>query len=147
MGFFDVDEYFWNAQPSLPSVLQRYQDIAMLIVRQRVVGSSGHIHRPTGGLRANYHDCHSRGAVSSTWYKSMVNTRIIHSASIWENPHFPMFCHACRDHVNLELVPDCPRQTQCVDEHMRLVVDYNAPTPLKPGNLTLYHYIVRSKEV
>ncbi len=118
----------------------------MLIVRQRVVGSSGHIHRPQGGLRANYHNCHSHGATSSTWYKSMINTRIVHSAR-FDNPHFPTFCDECQDPVTRKLLSGCPGHTWCVDEHMRRVRDYTAPVPLMPSNLSLYHYLLRSKEV
>jgi hypothetical protein len=72
MGFIDSDEYIVvkNSSTTLLEILSRYHDFGGLTLNWMMFGSSGHVHRPAGGLRKSYNKCYRNFHV-----KSFVNTK------------------------------------------------------------------------
>ena len=68
LAFLDSDEFIVvSNQTTLFAELNKYKRFGGLALSVRAFGSSGHVQRPPGGLRANYHrcreDCHVKSIV------------------------------------------------------------------------------------
>ncbi len=72
IGFLDSDEFIVvkNTSMKIPDVLKEYEHYGGLTLNWKVFGSSGHVHRPVGGVLPNYYKCSNNFHV-----KSIVNPR------------------------------------------------------------------------
>ena len=59
MGFLDSDEFIVLKEPgvNIPQFLSRYSEYGGLVINWMVIGSSGHVKHPEGGLLKNYNKC------------------------------------------------------------------------------------------
>ncbi|KAI7846321.1 hypothetical protein COHA_000158 [Chlorella ohadii] len=77
MGFVDVDEYIILRAdiPSLPELLQRYEQFGGLALFSKIFGTNGHKTRPAGGTRQGFTKC--APAMQKEYYKTIANLHYV----------------------------------------------------------------------
>jgi len=85
MAFLDTDELLAVKNESLGvlDVLEENKHYGGIALNWMLFGSSGHVHRPIGGVLASYRECTMYSHV-----KSIVNMQHVQSISSELNPHF-----------------------------------------------------------
>ena len=82
IGFIDTDEFIVikNHSLNIIDILTEYKDYGGLTLNWMVIGSNGHIKRPSGGTLRNYNRCGKNKHI-----KTIVNTKYVTSPS--GDPH------------------------------------------------------------
>ncbi|KAI7845969.1 hypothetical protein COHA_000515 [Chlorella ohadii] len=77
MGFVDADEYILLRPdiPSLPALLERFEQYGGLAVFSKSFGSSGHLTRPAVGTRLGFTKC--QPASKREYYKTIANLHYV----------------------------------------------------------------------
>lgn len=84
MGFIDTDEFIVikNRSSTIIDILNKYTGYGGLTLNSMLIGSSGHVKRPKGGILANYNKCQRNSVV-----KTIVATGKTTSVTASGNPH------------------------------------------------------------
>jgi hypothetical protein len=127
-ALIDADEYLMPSLDylHLPTFLLRFEGHCALTLNWRVIGSSNHTHRPSGGVIENYTNCYEKDDRFHLFVKYIVNPKMLDHMV---NPHTV----ACRD--------GSKPMTENV-EH------FGGPDihPINTDKVGLYHYILKSRE-
>ncbi|KAK9834848.1 hypothetical protein WJX81_003498 [Elliptochloris bilobata] len=88
IAFIDADEFFVlrdPSVPSLPALLEEFEDFGALAVNWQVVGSSGHVTKPAGGTLAAYTRCLPASRTANRHVKAIANMQYVRHAGV--DPH------------------------------------------------------------
>eukprot|EP00884_Botryococcus_braunii_P010942 jgi/Botrbrau1/1984/Bobra.0052s0027.1 len=129
MAFVDTDEFvvLTDNHSSLPHLLREYEKYGGLAINWRLIGSSGHVVRPPGGMLRNYNSCLPLQELQNNHIKTIANTRWVVKNGY--DPHTFVFDDG----------------HYAVDEDGEMVVSARTPT-IKDKRISLYHYVTRSLE-
>ena len=133
IGFWDVDEYVapvaTNGSSFVTFLMDEMMDVGGLALNWRIVGPSGHVTKPTGGVLENYQLCTPWEYHENEEIKSVVNTK--HVRKPLSDPHtfeYQPGYHAV----------DCLKQRVDGGRH---------PNGIKePPMYVLYHFVTKSWE-
>lgn len=86
IAFTDVDEFIVvvDKKKRIPEILQNYENFGGVSLNWMMFGSSGHIHKPPGGVIANYHKCYKHHHI-----KHIIRPE--HAVRCERNPHIFKF--------------------------------------------------------
>lgn len=138
MGFWDADEFLIPLDPgftSLPDFLTAFESVGGLAVSWRVVGPSGHVSRPQGGVLASYRTCTPWDYEDNAEIKSIVNVE--HALHPTSDPHSFVYkegFHAVDAEGNVAQGTRNPAVHAAWRERGT------------PPRLALYHYVTKSEE-
>ncbi|GAB4813823.1 hypothetical protein N2152v2_000869 [Parachlorella kessleri] len=127
LGFWDVDEFLVLNDPAtkFPDMLREYENFGGLVINWRLVGSSGHVVRPPGGVLRNFLKCTPEEYHENHQVKTIVNTRWVYLPTT--DPH-----HFAYKEGKYAVNTDFEKVEGAVNPAIR------------SGRLVLFHYALKS---
>ena len=130
IAFIDVDEFLFLRDKSvanIPALLHEYEEYGGLAVNWVQFGSSGHIHRPSGGTLANFWKCIPLQHPENLHVKTLANTLYVNRAS--GDPHHFIYNEG-KTAVNEMFKP----------------VEGSRSSQNTISRIALYHYVTKSRD-
>jgi hypothetical protein len=128
VAFLDIDEFIvvQDKTKSVPRVLKEYESYGGLVLNWLMFGSSGHNHRPPGGVLENYRNCapHKDRNV-----KTIVNTGLT-TAFSGSNVHYFFY----------------PPPYYAVNTQKERIDGWTNPSTAAYNIMFINHYILKSRE-
>lgn len=139
IGFWDIDEFLVPITIPTSSVLdylRKFENKGAVGVSWRVVGPSGHVKRPTGGVLTNFNSCTPWDYPDNSEIKSIVNAKYaLHPTS---DPHTFVY-------VQGKTAVDTEGEAILEGSRHPLIAKRWAEQG-RPPQLALYHFVTKSEE-
>lgn len=138
IGFWDIDEFLVPVDSRIQNIadfLLPYERYGGLAVSWRVVGPSGHVMRPPGGVIANYQSCTKWDFADNAEIKSIVNAR--HAARPTSDPHTFVYTPG---------MGAVDTEGRAVEGSRNPEVHTDWQDHGRAPPLALYHYVTKSEE-
>jgi hypothetical protein len=139
IGFWDIDEFLVPITISPSSVLEymrKFETEGALGVSWRVVGPSGHVRKPHGGVLRNFNSCTPWDYPDNSEIKSIVNAKYaLHPTS---DPH--TFVYA-QGKTAVDTVGEA-----ILDGSRHPLIAKRWKEEGRPPTLALYHFVTKSEE-